>query len=82
MKSSRAGRGRRFGLAGALVSGIAIAALGISHFAGAAPATATAGTQEQGVLRATLPNGLRVIVCAQHAGAGRRHLGELSRGFE
>ncbi len=61
MKSSRAGRGRRFGLAGALVSGVAIAAMGISHFAGAAPATATAGTQEQGVLRATLPNGLRVI---------------------
>ena len=60
MKSSRADRGRRLKLAGALVSGIAFAALGISHFAGAAPAPAA--SREEGVLRATLPNGLRVVL--------------------
>ena len=61
MESSRAGRGFRFGLAGALAGGITLAALGVAQFAGAA-APATSAGQEQNVVRATLPNGLRVIL--------------------
>lgn len=62
MESSRAGRRLRLGLAGALAGGIALAVVGAAQFAGAAaPAPATAA-QEQNVVRATLPNGLRVIL--------------------
>src|SRR5947209_7818306 len=61
MESSRAGHGRRLGLASALAGGIALAALAIAQFAGAAPAPASAA-QEQNVVRATLPNGLRVVL--------------------
>src|SRR5256885_8485750 len=62
MDSSRASRGRRLGFAGALAAGIAVAGLGVAHFAGAAPAPAGTAAQEQGILRATLPNGLRVVL--------------------
>lgn len=62
MGSSGADRFRRFGFAGALLGGIAIAAVGLAQFAGAAPAPANAAADEQNVLRATLPNGLRVIL--------------------
>src|SRR5438067_4038766 len=61
MESSRAHYGR-LGLLGALAGAVALAGLGAAHFAGAAPAAATAAVAEQGVVRATLPNGLRVIL--------------------
>jgi zinc protease len=60
---------RRLGFAGGLAGGVALAVFAIANFASAPPApaapaqaAASAGGQEQGVLRATLPNGLRVIL--------------------
>ena len=64
MGNPRARHLRRFGFAGALAAGIALAVFGISNFATApaAPAASAAAAQEPGILRATLPNGLRVIL--------------------
>ncbi len=62
MELSRAGRRRWFGLAGALAGGVALAAFGVSQFAGAASPVSAPAAQEQNVVRATLPNGLRVIL--------------------
>ena len=61
MGSSRAGHRWRVALAGALAGGITLA-MAAAHYAGAAPAPAQTAAPEQGVLRATLPNGLRVII--------------------
>ena len=69
MGNSRARHARRFGFASAALGGIALAVIGIANFvsvplAPAAPArpATTANANEAGVLRATLPNGLRVIL--------------------
>lgn len=62
MPFTHAGRVRRFGIAGALLAGIALAAVGVTQFAGAAQVTEKAQAGEQNVVRATLPNGLRVVL--------------------
>jgi zinc protease len=64
MGNSRAPQARRFRFASAAFAGIALAGIGFTNFL-AAPATsarAATATNEPGVLRATLPNGLRVIL--------------------
>jgi zinc protease len=65
MGNSRVRHARRLGFATALLGGLAAGIFGVSHFASGpavAPAEAAAPAGEQGVLRATLPNGLRVIL--------------------
>jgi zinc protease len=64
MGNSRAKHARRFGLASALAGGLAVAAFGIANLVWTPPAPAAAAqpVAEPGVLRATLPNGLRVIL--------------------
>ncbi len=66
MGNSRARRARKLGFAGAMLGGIALAVLGFANFgsppAEPANAAAAAPANEPGVLRATLPNGLRVIL--------------------
>jgi zinc protease len=65
MDNSRVRHARRLGFATALLGGLAAGIFGVTHFAsgpGVAPAEAAAPATEQGVLRATLPNGLRVIL--------------------
>lgn len=62
MQSSHPGRGRRLGIAGVLLGGIALAAVGLTQFAGAAQAPVKVASDAQNVLRATLPNGLQVIL--------------------
>ena len=65
MGKSRAPRARKLALAGAIFAGFALAALGFANFLApsAVPAQAAAAPDnEPGILRATLPNGLRVIL--------------------
>src|SRR6476661_1064731 len=64
MGNSRAKHARRFGLASALAGGLAVAAFSIANLVWTAPAPAATAqpVAEPGVLRATLPNGLRVIL--------------------
>jgi zinc protease len=66
MGNSGAPQARKFGLPGVLLAGIAVAVLGWNFLsvppAPAAPARIAAIADEPGVLRATLPNGLRVIL--------------------
>lgn len=66
MVNSGARQTRKFGLPGVLLTGIAIAVLGWNFLsapaAPAAPARTATTASETGVLRATLPNGLRVIL--------------------
>src|SRR5258707_13721208 len=66
MDNSRVPQARKFGLPGVLLTGIAVAVLGWNFLsvppAPAAPARIAAIADEPGVLRATLPNGLRVIL--------------------
>jgi len=65
MGKSRAPRARKLALAGAVFGGLAFAALGFANFlAPSAPVAqaAAAPANEPGILRATLPNGLRVIL--------------------
>src|SRR5689334_2532947 len=64
MGKSRASGARKLAFVSAILGGVALAALG---FAGvlapsAPPAQAAAAQNEPGILRATLPNGLRVIL--------------------
>ena len=63
MGNSRADQARRFGFASALAGGLAALVFGIANFAAApAPAATAQPAGEAGALRATLPNGLRVIL--------------------
>ena len=65
MANSRVRHARRLGFATALLGGLAAGILGVTHFASGpavTPAQAAAPANEPGVLRATLPNGLRVIL--------------------
>ncbi|HEX3483868.1 MAG TPA: hypothetical protein VHT51_02340, partial [Micropepsaceae bacterium] len=64
MGNSHARNARRFGFAGATFGAIALAILGIANFVSVppAPAAPAQAKEEAGVLRATLPNGLRVIL--------------------
>ena len=64
MGNSRLRLARRFGFASAALGGIALALIGLTSLVSApiAPASAATATNEPGVLRATLPNGLRVIL--------------------
>ncbi len=61
MGKSRAKNARRLGIATVLVGGFAVLVFGIANFVWT-PAAPAATAAEPGVLRATLPNGLRVIL--------------------
>ncbi|HEY4264612.1 MAG TPA: pitrilysin family protein [Micropepsaceae bacterium] len=67
MGNSGVRNARKFGFAGAALGGLALAVIGIANFvsippAPAAQARAAATADEPGVLRATLANGLRIIL--------------------
>src|SRR5258708_16691969 len=64
MGNSRAHQARRFGFASVLAGGFAVLVFGIANliWTPAAPAATAQPAAEPGVLRATLPNGLRVIL--------------------
>src|SRR3954471_6156146 len=63
MGNFRARHARRLGIAGVLAAGLGATVFGIVNFVSAPAPAATAQTAaEPGVLRATLPNGLRVIL--------------------
>jgi zinc protease len=63
MGNSRAHLAHRLGIASVLAGGLAVLVFGIANFAaGPAPAATAQPAAEPGVLRATLPNGLRVVL--------------------
>src|SRR5438045_457664 len=65
MGKSRASQARKLAFASAILGGVALAALGFAGFltpSTPAAQAAAAAQNEPGILRATLPNGLRVIL--------------------